>query len=525
MKQWLDERLGVTALMRALLEKPIGPHVGWSQTLGAIALFLFFLQLATGVVLTFYYVPSPDQAYAAVTAIDREVPLGWLLRALHRWGASFMVIAVLLHLARSFLHGAYKAPREATWMVGVFLLFLTLAFGFTGYLLPWDQRAYWATVVGQWIIASVPAVGPILARALGGLEIGWATLSRFFVLHILLLPAATVVLLVVHLHLVQRHEVAGPPREVPETPRPFYPFHAVKDIAACVAVFVGLFVFAFVAGAPLEEIADPADTSYLPKPEWYFLFLYELLKFFKGRGMLVGTALLPLAGLALLFLLPLLDRSSERRILHRPLALAIGVSLTAGLLYLTIVGAVSTPRPAVFQTVPGSLSPKLLAGMAIYAEKGCASCHSILGKGMKLAPDLYRVGTRRDREWLAKLLKDPKSVFSSPSMVAYPLAPDDLEALVAYLTALDLTRGVQEVPGPIVAGGSAVYRHGCLDCHRIGQEGKEGGIVLDGKGRHTDETWLLDLLRVGGTHPPLAVHPSPDELSSVALFLQSLEGN
>lgn len=522
MKQWLDDRLGITALMGALLEKPIGPHVGWSQTLGAIALFLFLLQLATGVVLTFYYVPSPDQAYAAVTAIDREVPLGWLLRALHRWGASFMVIAVLLHLARSYLHGAYKAPREATWMVGVFLFFLTLAFGFTGYLLPWDQRAYWATVVGQWIIASVPAVGPIVARALGGLEIGWATLSRFFVLHILLLPAATVVLLVVHLYLVQRHEVAGPPREGPGTPRPFYPFHAVKDMGACAAVLVGLFVFASVAGAPLEEIADPTDTSYLPKPEWYFLFLYELLKFFKGRGMLVGTALLPLAGLALLFLLPLLDRSSERRILHRPLALAIGVSLTAGLLYLTLVGAVSTPRPAVFQTVPGSLSPKLLAGTAIYAEKGCASCHSILGKGMKLAPDLYRVGTRRDREWLAKLLKDPKSVFSSPSMVAYRLAPEDLEALVAYLEALDLTRGVQEVSGPIVAGGSAVYRHECLECHRIGEEGKEGGIPLEQVGKTRSLTWLETDLGPEGDHPSLAAPLTGEELSAIIAYLNHL---
>lgn len=523
MKQWLDERLGVTALKRALLEKPIGAHVGWSQTLGSIALFLFILQSATGVVLTFYYVPSPDQAYAAVTAIDQEVPLGWLLRALHQWGASLMVIAVLLHLARSFLHGAYKAPRETTWIVGVFLLFLTLAFGFTGYLLPWDQRAYWATVVGQWIIASVPIAGPILARALGGLDIGGATLSRFFVLHILLLPAATVALLVIHLYLVQRHGVAGPPREAPGAPRPFYPFHAVKDIAACVAVFVGLCVIASVAGAPLEEVADPTDTSYLPRPEWYFLFLYELLKFFKGRGMLVGTTLLPLVGIGFLFLLPFLDRSRERRVLHRPLALAIGVSLTAGLLYLTMVGAVSTPRPGVFQAPPGPLSPKLMAGMAIFTEKGCPSCHSILGKGMKLAPDLYRVGARREREWLAKLLKDPKSVFSSPSMVPYRLTSEDLEALVAYLKSLDLTKGVQEIPRPIVSGGSAMYRRGCLGCHRIGGKGKEGTIPLDGIGRERDKEWLVDFLQVGGGHPPLANRPSPDELPSIAFFLRNLE--
>lgn len=520
MADWIEDRLGLRSLKRALLDKPVGPQIGWSQTLGAIALFLFLLQAATGVVLAFYYVPSPAEAYAAVRALNREVSLGWLLRGLHRWGSSFMLVAALLHLGRAFLHGAYKAPREATWMAGVILLFLTLAFGFTGYLLPWDQRAYWATVVGQWIIASVPGVGDLLVRALGGLDVGGATLSRYFVLHILLLPAALVALLALHLYLVQRHGVAGPPREYPGVAKPFYPFHAVKDLAACFVVFLALVVVAATLGAPLEEMADPTDTGYLPRPEWYFLFLYELLKFFKGGSMVVGTAVLPLLALALLFFLPLLDRAPERRILYRPVALAGFVGLAAGYLYLTLVAATSTPRPGVYLAPPGPLSPKLLAGVAAFEEKGCASCHSIQGKGMKLAPDLYRAGARRDPEWLTKLLTDPKSVFPSPGMVKYSLPPEELQALVHYLASLDLTRGARRIPRTIVAGGAAVYRRGCLGCHEIGGEGKRGGVAL-GPASGKDGAWLG--ARVSdGTHPQLRAPLTPEDASAIASYLQSL---
>lgn len=523
MRGWIDERLGLSALRAGLLDKPIGSHIGWSQTLGAVALFLFLLQAATGVVLAFYYVPSPEQAYTAVSSVEQEVPLGGLLRGLHRWGASLMVVAVVVHLCRSFVHGAYKAPREITWMAGVGLLVLTFAFGFTGYLLPWDQRAFWATVVGQQILATVPLVGEVLVGALGGREVGGATLSRFFVLHIVLLPAATVAFLALHLYLVQRHGVAGPPRPGTGPSRPFYPFHAVKDLLACLAVFGVALGLAAGLGAPLEEVADPTDTAYLPRPEWYFLFLYELLKFFKGSAMIVGTVLLPLAGLALVLLLPLLDRSAERRLARRPLALALGLALATGLSYLTVVAASSTPRPGVFLAPPAPLTPRLSAGMALFEEKGCPSCHSILGKGMKLAPDLYRVGARRDREWLSRLLTDPRAVFPAPSMVKYSLAPDDLAALVAYLDLLDLTAGAREVPRRVVAGGAAAYRRGCLACHRIGAEGAAGGVPLDGVGKKRDDASLTIYLRGGGGgHPPTASPLTEAELAPVVAYVRGL---
>ncbi len=522
MGDWLEDRLGLRTIKRALLDKPVGPHVGWSQTLGSISLFLLLLQAATGIVAALYYVPTPQQAYASVIALDNEVPGGWLLRSMHRWGATLMVVAVFLHMARAFLHGAYKAPREATWMAGALLLVLTLAFGYTGYLLPWDQRAYWATVVGEWIVASIPIAGKALVRGLGGLEVGGATLSRFFILHILLLPAASVTLVMVHLYLVQRHGVAGPPRESTGDSKPFYPFLAVKDLAACLMVFACLVALAAWLGAPLEREVDPTDTTFLPKPEWYFLFAYELLKFFKGKTMVIGTALLPLAGVAALFFLPLLDRSPERKLLFRPLALAIGGSLASGLLYLTVVGAVSTPRPGIFLAPSGPLTPKLLAGMALFEEKGCQSCHSIRGKGMKLAPDLYRVGAKRDAEWLTRLLTDPKSVLASPSMVKYTLAPEELQALVSYLGNLDLAKGLREVPRAVVAGGASVYRNGCLSCHRIDGEGKEGGVALAQVGRRRDDRWLAGYLRPDGGHPPMPSPLDEGDVLSVVAYLRAL---
>jgi ubiquinol-cytochrome c reductase cytochrome b subunit len=522
MHAWFEERLGLRALMRAVLEKPVGAHVGWSQTLGSVACFLFFLQAATGVVLALYYVPTPSDAFAAVTAIHTEVTLGWLLRSIHRWGASLMVLAVILHLARSFIHGAYKPPREATWIAGVGLLVLTLAFGYTGYLLPWDQRAYWATTVGMWIMASIPIAGPLLVRALGGLEVGGATLSRFFILHILLLPGATFLLLVLHLYLVQRHGVAGPPGESPGPFKPFYPFHAAKDLAACLMAFAILLVLAVWLGAPIDAPANPTDTTYLPKPEWYFLFLYEVLKFFAGRAMVVGTTLLPLAGLLVLAALPFIDRSEERRPLHRPLALASGIALAGGLLYLTVVGETSTPKPGVFLSPAGSLSPKMLAGIALFDEKGCQSCHSIQGIGMKLAPDLYRVGAKRDAEWLSRLLTDPKSVFPSPGMVKYTLVPEDLDALVGYLAHLDPSRDLQSLPRATVVGGAAIYRHGCLACHLAGGEGKKLGVALEEIKRKRDEKWLARYLEESRGHLPLPFPLTSQEVPAVVTYIQSL---
>ena len=201
---WLDQRLGLTGIYRTVLDRNI-PKVNWAFTLGSATLFLVVLQGVTGVFLTVYYVPHPEQAYDSINYIMNDVPFGWLIRGLHHWGATLMVITVVLHMLRTFFYAAYKYPREITWITGVLLLLITLGMGFTGYLLPWNQRAYWATTVGTSIAGTVPWVGPIIEQALrGGTDLSTLTLTRFFSAHIWMLPAALLGLVGVHMYLVIR---------------------------------------------------------------------------------------------------------------------------------------------------------------------------------------------------------------------------------------------------------------------------------------------------------------------------------
>lgn len=208
---WLDDRFGWRAIWDAIFLRKI-PHVNWFYTLGSVTLFLAILQGVTGILLTFYYVPTPDHAYDSVVYISTQLPAGWYIRGLHHWGASAMVVVTVAHLLRVFFFGAYKYPREATWITGVFLLIIVIGFGFTGYLLPWDQKAYWATTVGTRIPGVAPGIGNYLLRiARGGDELSAVTLARFFGTHIWVLPASLATLIFVHLYLVIRIGITAVP--------------------------------------------------------------------------------------------------------------------------------------------------------------------------------------------------------------------------------------------------------------------------------------------------------------------------
>jgi quinol-cytochrome oxidoreductase complex cytochrome b subunit len=210
---WLDERTGSNQLYKTLFLRKI-PKVNWLFTLGSATLFVMVNQFVTGILLTVYYVPSVEDAYDTITYIDSSLPLGWLVRGLHHWGATAMVALVILHMLRIIYHGAYKYPRELTWLTGVALLLLTFAFGFTGYLLPWDQKAYWATTVGTRILDVIPFIGDFLLRAArGGEELSAVTLSRFFGIHVWVLPAVTVLLVAAHLYLVVKIGISAPPKK------------------------------------------------------------------------------------------------------------------------------------------------------------------------------------------------------------------------------------------------------------------------------------------------------------------------
>jgi len=210
---WLDERLGLRTIYRTVFDRKV-PKVNWWYTLGSATLFLFFLQVVTGIFLTVYYVPSPDHAYASIQYITNEVAFGWLIRGIHHWGASLMVVFAFAHMLRTFFMAAYKFPREITWITGVFLLLATLGMGFSGYLLPWNQQAYWATTVGTEIAGTAPVVGDFIVRVLrGGPELSALTLARFFAAHIWFLPVVISLLIGVHLYLVIRIGISSVPEE------------------------------------------------------------------------------------------------------------------------------------------------------------------------------------------------------------------------------------------------------------------------------------------------------------------------
>lgn len=202
---WLDERLGLNDLYKNVLDRP-EPLGNWWNTLGSASLFLFLLQGATGIFLTVYYTPSPDHAYDSIQYIMNDVAFGWLIRGIHHWGASLMVLVVFIHMLRTFVTASYKYPRELTWLIGIGLLLLTVGMGFTGYLLPWHQMAYWATMVGTAIAGSAPFVGGFILQALrGGPDLSALTLQRFFAAHIWILPAMLAALIGVHLYLIIKH--------------------------------------------------------------------------------------------------------------------------------------------------------------------------------------------------------------------------------------------------------------------------------------------------------------------------------
>jgi ubiquinol-cytochrome c reductase cytochrome b subunit len=307
---WLHSRTGFRRARHVLLEEPIPPGTGWFFTLGSVLLALLTVQLLTGAFLTLYYAPTPDHAYDSIRFIVSTAP-GRIVRGLHHYGASFLVVFVLLHIVRVVVFGSYKPPREVTWLSGLLLLAIILAFSLTGYLLPWDQRAYWATVVTINIARLPPAGGELIGGLLqGGASVGALTLTRWYAIHVIFLPAALVTLVVLHLVLMRRHGISGPVRPRTGVAVPFYPWQVARDTAVSAIVLVALMAFAWNGAPALEAPADPSDASYVPRPEWYFLGLFQLLKYFPGRWEIVGAIVVPGVVAALLVLLPWLDRGS-----------------------------------------------------------------------------------------------------------------------------------------------------------------------------------------------------------------------
>jgi ubiquinol-cytochrome c reductase cytochrome b subunit len=347
MRDWLDHRTGFRGLLKYLLDEPLPSGVGWWFVTGSIVMFLLTVQLLTGVLLAFFYSPSPDHAYDSVRFIMDRVLFGRVLRGLHFFGASFIVIAAVVHMLRVVAFGSYKKPRELNWVIGVVLLLIILGFALTGYLLPWDQKAYWATTVTLNIARSVPLIGNYVSSIMkGGTDLGALTLMRWYAAHVFLLPACLIAFTIAHIYLMRRHGISGPVKAVEGPTTPFYPYHAIKDTLAIAVVFALLLTLAVAFNAPLDTVADPTDATYVPRPEWYFMSLFELLKHFPGRLEPVATIIIPGLVITLLFLLPFLDTRSDRDPRSRPVVIGSFIFVFAVMALLTVQGFRTTPSPA-----------------------------------------------------------------------------------------------------------------------------------------------------------------------------------
>ncbi|HEX9757526.1 MAG TPA: cytochrome b N-terminal domain-containing protein [Nitrospiria bacterium] len=434
--RWLDERINLKPIQVKILEEPIPGGASWIFVFGSLTLLLFVIQFLTGMFLAIYYNPSPDHAYNSILFIEQEVLFGPLIRGLHHWGASFMMIAIGLHMLQVFLYGAYKKPREFLWMVGVVLFLLTLAFGFSGYLLPWDQKAYWATQVGINMVGTLPWIGDSLIRIIrGGQQLGALTLNRFYALHTLFLPWAVFFLIGLHVFILRRVGPAGPwdSEKAKKRKEPFYPKQVFMDAVIFLFTFCVLFILAWKVKAPLADPANPSDFNFQPLPEWYFLFYYELLKYLHGPWEIVGTVVLPLLFFSLLFLLPFLDRSKKRNLLSRR-----GVLLSGALFLLIVFGFLGISLKQTFSIE--RTDPNVKEGTRLYSELGCPGCHQIHGEGGKVGPDLSYVGDHRDENWLKAHFKDPSSLVPGSIMPSYHLKEEELQKLTAYMLSLKKDR-------------------------------------------------------------------------------------
>jgi cytochrome b6 len=348
---WLDERVGLKDLEKLAKKKevPLHRHSFWYY-FGGMTLFLFMIQVATGILLLLYYRPSAEEAYESVKFLMGEVQFGWLVRSIHAWSANLMVFALFVHLFSALFLKAYRAPRELTWLSGGVLMALTLAFGFTGYLLPWNELAFFATRVGTEIPGVVPVVGPFMRRLLrGGEDVTGATLTRFYGIHVAILPAIVTLVLGLHLFLVQKHGMSSPPsvQREPRRTMPFVPNFLLRDLVGWLCALAVLVILAAFYPAELGKKADPFQPAPAGiKPEWYFMAMFQTLKYLPGHilgieGELLGVLAFGLIGL-ILVLMPFLD---SRAALGRwpRFAAAFGIALVAYSIVLTYLGYTVSP--------------------------------------------------------------------------------------------------------------------------------------------------------------------------------------
>jgi ubiquinol-cytochrome c reductase cytochrome b subunit len=524
---WLDERVGHRKILHEALDEPIPGGARWAYVFGSALAIVFAVQAVTGLLLMTVYAPSATTAWASVHYITYSLSAGWLVRGLHHFGSQAMVVLLGAHLFQVAAFGAYKRPREMNWWFGLLLMAVTLGFALTGYLLPWDQKGYWATRVATNIAGTTPGLGAWLQQLMqGGPEYGNLTLGRFYALHVGLLPGSLVALLAVHIALFRKHGITPPVSGDLTRVDRFYPRQVAKDLAFAIVVVGVMFYLAFREhGAPLDAPADAAS-DYPARPEWYFLPLFQLLKYFHGPLEIVGTLVLPALAAGYLVALPLIDRRPTHALRPRLGLLAPLVAGGLGIVALTIVAMRDDARDPAFQAarrkaddraqiatrlamggVPAGGPLEMLKrdpelrGADLFAKQ-CAVCHVLgdLGDRKKAtAPVLDGWGTEA---WILAMMHAPDAderfgrtpfVEMMPSVDVppkdrkpddppfKPMSADDMRAAAAFLASQGDEPGEAIDPkaaranAAVVKTGEAIVTVRCTTCHLWKGEGDDGG--------------------------------------------------
>jgi ubiquinol-cytochrome c reductase cytochrome b subunit len=457
---WLERRIQLEGPVKDAVLHPVPRNTAsWWYVFGSAAFTLLFLQIFTGILLALVYVPSAGEAWNSLNILNHQLELGWFLRAMHGWGSNFMVAVVLIHMAQVFMFGAYKFPRELTWILGVFLLLMTLGMAFTGQVLRFDQDSYWGLGIGASIMSRVPFIGGALVHILlGGPIIAGATLSRFFALHVFVIPGAMLLFVFLHVWMVLKlgvNEWPMPGRVVKRSTYaqeyhelthkdgiPFVPGAFWKDLVFSAAILAAVTVCAFVFGpyGP-SGTPDPTIIQTVPKPDFFFLWIYAALAYLPPAMETPFILIAPVIGIAVLLALPFYAGEGEKSWHRRPVAILVLVTVAVGWGVLTHLATYTPWSPHMdawsSDVVPvkyvHNATPLVRQGAIVFQGKQCRNCHSIGGAGGERGPALDAVATRLTRDQLIF-----KVEYGGGNMPAYGknLSPPQVEALVDFLETL-----------------------------------------------------------------------------------------
>jgi ubiquinol-cytochrome c reductase cytochrome b subunit len=450
---WIEDRTGLVSIIGNILRHPVPPRSGWMYVFGSATLTAFIIQIVTGIALSLIYVPSTSQAYGSLQYITHSAAFGRVLRGMHYFGASAMVLLVGVHMARVFLTASYKFPRSVNWLTGLLLLFLTLGMGFTGQLLRWDQNGVWSVVVGAEQAGRTPIIGRLLAHlVLGGDTVGATTLSRFFAVHVFLIPALIFVLIGLHLYLVLRHGISEPPKAgEPVDPKtyankyeaalkkegvPFFPDAIWRDAVVTAVLCLTIVGLALFVGPPeLGKPPDPTLIDAVPRPDWYLMWYFSVLALLPHGTEKYLILVIPMLLFVVPLFLPLLFPKGERSIRRRPWAPLIvfaTVIIIAGLWRLG-EQAPWTPRfetPPLGPSIVRSSDNLVIHGADLFRTKACLYCHTIDGQGGIRGPNLSGVADRLTRDQM--VIRISNGGYNMPAYT-YNMNADDLNAILAFL--------------------------------------------------------------------------------------------